>query len=61
MTVKYVLPRGFAIGKIQIDTFTPQPGSPQCPGHPPADDEHPGANGFGNVVNARCMLVGNDE
>jgi hypothetical protein len=58
MAVKYILPGGSAIGKKQINALTEQSGLPQCPGHAPADKEHPRASGFGDTIDARCVFVG---
>jgi hypothetical protein len=61
MAVKDILPCGCAICQIQINTLATQAGSPQSPGHPPADDEHPRARGFRDTIDARCVFVGDDE
>ena len=61
VAVKDILPGGCAIGEKQINALAPQSGLPQCPGHAPADDEHPRADVFGDIIDARCVFVGNDE
>lgn len=61
MAVKDILPGGGAIGEKQINALAAQSGLPHCPGHAPADDEHPRANSFRDIIDARRVFVGDDK